>query len=159
MNRRRQLYLGEVEEDLDGEGDDLHAGSAPVAAAYQHEDDTGGVASHQPLAALWRQPGGGLCIKTVSITTQPTAVSKNNPVLVLPRFFRASRMEEKCLYRRRYSSAEEVLLQSLSSSRTSAEILRKRCLSFTSLGLSLSMRERCPLHRACRDTGWSRLSL
>lgn len=26
-------YLGEVEEDLDGVGDDLHAGDAPVAAA------------------------------------------------------------------------------------------------------------------------------
>lgn len=47
------FYLGEVEEDLDGEGDDLHAGSAPVAAAYQREDDLDGPAFHQPLAALW----------------------------------------------------------------------------------------------------------
>lgn len=61
MNQRHQLYLGEVEEDLDGQADDLHAGSAPVAAAYQREYDTGGAAFHQPLAAFWRQPGGGLC--------------------------------------------------------------------------------------------------
>lgn len=53
-------HLGEVEEDLDGEGDDLHAGNAPVAAADECEDDVGGSALHQPLAAHRRQPGGAL---------------------------------------------------------------------------------------------------
>lgn len=57
------LYLGEVEEDLDGEGDDVHAGHAPVAAADEREDDVGGAALHQPLAALGGQPGGSLCTR------------------------------------------------------------------------------------------------
>lgn len=67
---------------------------------------------------------------------------------VLPRFFSASRIEEKCLYCRRCSKAHVVLLQSLSSCRTSAEIRRRRCLNLTSFALSFSWRERCPLHRA-----------
>ena len=54
-------YLGEVEEDLDGVGDDIHAGDAPVAAADECEDDFGGSALYQPLTALRGQPGGGLC--------------------------------------------------------------------------------------------------
>ena len=58
------MYLGEVEEDLDGEGDDLHAREAPVAAADECEDNVGGSALYQPLAALWGQPGGGLCACT-----------------------------------------------------------------------------------------------
>lgn len=53
-------HLGEVEEDLDGEGDDLHARDAPVAAADECEDDNSGSALHQPLTAHWGQPGGGL---------------------------------------------------------------------------------------------------
>lgn len=47
------LYLGEVEEDLDGEGDHVHAGDAPVAAANQCEEDVCGPAFYQLLAALW----------------------------------------------------------------------------------------------------------
>lgn len=58
------LHLGEVEEDLDGEGDDVHAGDAPVAAADECEDDVGGSALDQPLTALWGKPGGGLCACT-----------------------------------------------------------------------------------------------
>lgn len=61
------LYLGQVEEDLDGEGNDLHAGSAPVAAAYQREDDIGGSAFHQPPTALWRQPSGSFCTESLHI--------------------------------------------------------------------------------------------
>lgn len=53
-------HLGEVEEDLDGEGNDLHAGHAPVAAADERKDDVGGSALHQPLTAHWGQPGGAL---------------------------------------------------------------------------------------------------
>lgn len=58
------LYLGEVEEDLDGEGDDVHAGDAPVAAADEREDDVGGSALYQALTALRGQPGGSLCAHT-----------------------------------------------------------------------------------------------
>lgn len=64
QNRERRLYLGEVEEYLDGEGDDVHTGDAPVAAADECEDDIGGSALNQPLAALWGQSGGGLCAST-----------------------------------------------------------------------------------------------
>lgn len=53
-------HLGEVEEDLDGEGNDLHAGDTPVAAADECKDDVGGPALHQPLTAHWGQPGGSL---------------------------------------------------------------------------------------------------
>lgn len=60
-------YLRQVEEDLDGEGDDVHAGDAPVAAADKCEDDVGGAALHQALAALWGQSGGGVCRHTNTI--------------------------------------------------------------------------------------------
>lgn len=67
------LYLGQVEEDLDGVGDDIHAGDAPVAAADECEDDVGGSALYQALTALWGQPGGGLCTHThINIRTIAT---------------------------------------------------------------------------------------
>lgn len=53
-------HLGEVEEDLDGGGNDLHAWDAPVAAADECKDDDSGSALHQPLTAHGGQPGGGL---------------------------------------------------------------------------------------------------
>lgn len=49
---------------MDGEGDDVHAGDASVAAADECEDDISGAALHQPLAALWREFGGGVCTCT-----------------------------------------------------------------------------------------------
>lgn len=55
-------YLGKVEEDLDGEGDDVHAGDASVAAADECEDDISGSALYQPLTALRRQPGSCVCM-------------------------------------------------------------------------------------------------
>lgn len=39
-------YLGEVEKDLDGEGDDVHTGDTSVTTADQREDDVGGSALH-----------------------------------------------------------------------------------------------------------------
>ena len=57
---REAHYLGEVKEDLDGVGDDLHTGNASVAAPDEGEDDQGGSTLHQHLTALWRQPGGQL---------------------------------------------------------------------------------------------------
>lgn len=65
---RCALHLGEVKEDLDGEGDDVHAGDAPVAAADEREDDVGGSALHQPLAALWGEPSGRLCTQNTKRT-------------------------------------------------------------------------------------------
>lgn len=61
------MYLGEVEEDLNGVGDDVHAGDAPVAAADECEDDVSGSALYQPLTALWGQPSGGLCACTQQV--------------------------------------------------------------------------------------------
>lgn len=58
------MYLGEVEEDLDGVGDDVHAGDAPVAAADECKDGVCGSALHQPLTALWGQSGCRLCAHT-----------------------------------------------------------------------------------------------
>lgn len=55
------LHLGQVEKNLDGEGDNVHAGDAPVATTDEREDDVGGAALDQTLAALWGQPGGNLC--------------------------------------------------------------------------------------------------
>lgn len=69
------LYLGEVEEDLDGVGDDVHAGDAPVAAADQCEDDVCGSALYQPLAALGGQLGGGLCACAHTETRTKPSVS------------------------------------------------------------------------------------
>lgn len=60
MGANLSEHLGEVEEDLDGEGNDLHAGDAPVAAADEHKDSDGGAALHQPLTAYWGEPGGSL---------------------------------------------------------------------------------------------------
>lgn len=53
-------HLGEVEENLDGEGNDLHAGDTPVASADERKDGVGGSALHQLLTAHGGQPGGGL---------------------------------------------------------------------------------------------------
>ena len=57
LAKGKHSYLGEVEEDLDGVGDDLHTGNTPVAAPDEGEDDQGGSTLHQHLTALWRQPG------------------------------------------------------------------------------------------------------
>lgn len=67
---RCALHLGEVKENLDGEGDDVHAGDASVAAADEREDDIGGSALHQPLTALWGEPSGCLCMQNTNIHTQ-----------------------------------------------------------------------------------------
>ena len=55
------LYLGEVEEDLDGEGDDIHAGDAAIAAANEGKDDLCCAALDQTLTALRGQASGRLC--------------------------------------------------------------------------------------------------
>lgn len=72
------MYLGQVEEDLDGVGDDVHAGDAPVAAADEREDDVGGSALDQPLAALRGQPGGSLCTHTHNKQHTRSSVSAQN---------------------------------------------------------------------------------
>lgn len=51
-------YLREIEEDLDGVGDDIHAGHTPVAGADEGEYDAGGAALHQVFTAHRGQPGG-----------------------------------------------------------------------------------------------------
>lgn len=84
------MYLGEVEEDLDGVGDDVHAGDAPVAAADESEDDVGGSALYQPLAALRGQPGGGLCACT-HVTTHTKGL-----LLALRTNFSTEQAEDTC---------------------------------------------------------------
>jgi len=54
-------YLGEVEEDLDGGADDIHAGETAVAAADEGEEDQRGATQHQTLAAFRGQASSRLC--------------------------------------------------------------------------------------------------